>query len=164
MADAQAAHPVRPVHDDLAPVAFLMGTWRGGGDGEYPTIDSFRYGEEMVFEHVGDPFLLYSQRSWLEPGEEPVHFERGFLRLAGSGQVELVLAHPLGLTEVAEGTVHGSTVDTASTSMGRTGTGDPVTSLVRRWRLDGDRLRFHLDMATETTPLTRHLTGELRRA
>ena len=163
MADAHGAHPVSPVHDDLAPLAFLVGTWRGGGRGEYPTIDPFRYGEELVFEHVGDPFLLYSQRSWLEPGGEPVHFERGFLRLAGPGHVELVLAHPLGLTEVAEGTVHGTTVDTASEAIGRTGTGDPVTSLACRWRLDGDRLGFHLDMATETTPLTRHLTAELRR-
>jgi hypothetical protein len=152
------------VHAELAPLAFLLGTWRGGGDGGFPTIAPFRYGEEMVFEHVGDPFLLYGQRSWLEPGEEPLHFERGFLRPAGAGHVELVLAHPLGLTEIAEGAVDGTSVSTTSTAIGRTPTGEPVTSLVRSWRVEGDRLRCRLDMATEATPLTRHLTGELRRA
>jgi hypothetical protein len=156
--------PGPALHADLEPLSFLLGTWRGGGDGAFPTIAAFRYGEEMVFEHVGDPFLLYAQRSWLEDDGAPLHFERGFLRPAGAGRVELVLAHPLGLTEVAEGTLEGTVMSTASTAMGRTTTGDPVTELVRRWRIEGDRLSFELDMATEATPLARHLTGELRRA
>ena len=155
--------PAPDVHADLGPLSFLLGAWRGGGDGEFPTIGAFRYGEEMVFEHAGDPFLLYSQRSWLEADESPLHFERGFLRPAAPGRVELVLAHPLGLTEVAEGTLEGAVMTTASTAMGRTSTGDPVIELVRRWRVDGDRLNYELDMATEMTPLARHLTGELRR-
>ena len=152
------------LHTDLAPLAFLLGSWRGGGEGEFPTISPFRYGEEMTFEHVGDAFLLYAQRSWLEPGDDPLHFERGFVRPVRADGVELVLAHPLGLTEVATGSVAGSEIRTSSTSMGRTPTGDPVTRLVRRWSVDGDRLRTELDMATEATPITRHLTGELRRA
>ncbi len=155
--------PAPDVHADLERLSFLLGAWRGGGDGEFPTIGAFRYGEEMVFEHVGDPFLLYSQRSWLEAHEAPLHFERGFVRPAAPGRVELVLAHPLGLTEVAEGTLEGTVMTTASTAMGRTTTGDPVIELVRRWRVDGDRLSVELDMATEMTPLARHLTGELRR-
>jgi hypothetical protein len=150
-------------HDDLAPLTFLLGTWRGGGDGTFSTIPPFRYGEEMTFEHVGDPLLLYSQRSWLEPGGAPLHFERGFLRPAGLDRVELVLAHPLGLTEVAEGTLAGTALDTTSTDIGRTATGDPVTRLVRRWRVDGDRLAYVVEMATDTVPLGRHLTGNLRR-
>jgi hypothetical protein len=150
-------------HDDLGPLMFLLGTWRGGGDGTFPTIRPFRYGEEMIFEHVGDPFLLYSQRSWFEPGGEPLHFERGFLRPAGEGRIELALAHPLGLTEVAEGQVNGTAIDTTSTAIGRTATGDPVIRLVRRWRVDRDRLDYELEMATETVPLGRHLSGTLRR-
>src|SRR5215210_4000586 len=122
------------LHPDTEPFAFLLGTWRGGGSGEYPTIDPFRYGEEMRFEHVGDPFLLYAQRSWLLGDEPmPLHFERGFLRPgAGPGAVELTLAHPLGLTEVAEGWIRGTRIDVVSTSVASTSTGSPVTRLERR--------------------------------
>jgi hypothetical protein len=152
-----------PVHPDLDPLAFLLGTWRGGGSGGYPTIEPFRYTESICFEHVGDPFLLYSQESWLEEGAAPLHFERGFVRPAGPGRVEAVLAHPLGLTEVAEGSLDGGRLDLASTTMGRTSTGDAVSGLVRRWRVDGDRLTYELDMEMDTTPMSLHLTGELRR-
>jgi hypothetical protein len=152
-----------PLHPDLAPLAFLLGTWRGGGSGGYPTIDPFRYTEEMRFEHVGDPFLLYAQESRLAGDGAPLHFERGFIRPAGADRVEVVLAHPLGLTEVAEGTVRGGALDVASTAMGRTSTGDPVTGLVRRWRADGDLLTYELEMETEATPMVLHLAGELRR-
>lgn len=153
------------LHPDVEPFAFLLGTWRGAGSGEYPTIDAFRYGEELRFEHVGDPFLLYAQRSWLLDDQVPLHFERGFLRPGSRpGEVELTLAHPLGLTEIAEGTIRGTRIDVASISLGSTSTGAPVTRLERHIEVDGDRLRYELRMATAEVLLTRHLVGELRRA
>jgi hypothetical protein len=151
------------VHADLERLAYLLGTWRGEGHGEYPTIDAFHYGEEMVFEHVGDAFLLYSQRSWLlDADRTPSHFERGFLRPAGE-RVELTLAHPLGLTEVAEGTCKGTEIDVRSTQMGRTSTGEAVTGIARRLRVDGDTLSYSLDMEMEGVPMTFHTAAELRR-
>ena len=89
------------ISDALRPLAFLLGRWRGTGTGSYPTIEPFSYSEELVFEHVGEPYLLYSQESWDAITGEPVHFERGFLRPgADPGTIELVLAHPIGVTEV----------------------------------------------------------------
>ena len=44
-----------PMHPDLAPIAFLLGNWRGQGEGEYPGVEPFHYTEELSFEHVGDP-------------------------------------------------------------------------------------------------------------
>jgi hypothetical protein len=151
------------LHPDVEPLAFLLGTWKGEGDGWWPTTEPFRYGEEMTFEHVGDPFLMYSQRSWLVADGSPLHFERGFFRPAGLGRLEIVLAHPLGIVEVAEGTVSGSVVDAASTSVTFTRTGSPVTELRRRMEATDDVLTYRLDMAMRDVELTRHLLGELTR-
>ena len=152
-----------PLHPDVEPLAFLLGTWKGEGDGWWPTTDPFRYGEEMTFEHVGDPFLMYSQRSWLVADGSPLHFERGFFRPAGPGRLEIVLAHPLGIVEVAEGTLSGTVVDVVSTSVTFTTTGSPVTELRRRMEATGDVLTYRLEMAMRDIELTRHLQAELTR-
>lgn len=149
-------------HADLAPLRFLLGTWRGEGAGGYPTIGSFRYGEEMIFEDVGEPYLLYRQSSWTLDEGAPVHFERGFLRPGIDPDiVELTLAHPLGLTEVGEGRVDGTSLHIASDAVTRTTTGDAVTSLARRYRVQDDVLSYEIDMAMDETPMTRHLAAQL---
>jgi hypothetical protein len=127
-------------------------------------MDAFEYGERLTFDHVGDAFLQYVQRSWLLEDGTPLHFERGFLRPGPTDSaVELTLAHPLGLTEVSEGAFEGDAMDLRSTAVGRTATGMAVLGLERRYRLDGDEIAYEVDMATESTPMIRHLTGLLRR-
>jgi THAP4-like, heme-binding beta-barrel domain len=92
------------IHPDVEPLAWLLGTWRGEGDGSYPTIAGFRYREEATWSHVGKPFLVYSQSTWAIDDGRPLHGERGYLRVA-AGQMELVLAHSSGLVEVALGAI-----------------------------------------------------------
>lgn len=153
------------LHEDLQPVAFLLGTWRGEGRGEYPTIESFAYGEELMFEDVGDVFLVYTQRSWAVPDGAPLHLERGFLRPGADGAWELALAHPLGLTEVAHGVLDGTALAFATPEggIGHTATGLDVTGLARRYRVEADTLSYEIDMATERTPMRRHLVATLQR-
>ena len=93
------------LHQDLESIAFLLGTWTGEGAGDYPTSSSFRYREETTFSHVGEPWIAYTQRTWSLDDGEFVHMEHGFLRNAGGGAIELVMSYPLGMVEVAEGTV-----------------------------------------------------------
>jgi hypothetical protein len=154
-------------HVDLSRLAFLLGTWEGGGRGEYPTIEPFDYDEEIQIDHVGDPFLLYGESSWLSGDHEPLHFERGFIRPGDDpGAVELCLAHPLGLTEIAHGTVDGAWMEFATELdgiVGRTRTGSAVTGLTRSYRVENDILTYELLMATDGTPMTLHLRGTLRR-
>ncbi len=135
------------LHPDLQPLSFLVGRWMGEGEGEYPGVAPFRYREQLSFEDVGDAFLLVTESSWTPDGE-PLHFERGTLRPLGDGNVDLTLAHPIGVAEVAEGTVDGTTVWLRSTAIARTSTGSPVTQIERRYRLEREELSYELDMAT----------------
>src|ERR1700758_4412998 len=89
---------------DLEALAPLLGTWAGQGEGDYPTIQRFEYLEEVVFSHVGKPFLAYAQKTKAVSDEKPLHAETGYLRVPQAGRVELVLAHPSGVTEIEVGT------------------------------------------------------------
>lgn len=150
--------------DEVSFLSALLGAWHGTGHGGYPTMDDFDYGESIVFDHIGDAFLLYSQRSWLVSDGSPLHFERGFLRPGASeASVELTLAHPLGLTEVSEGTLVDGEMTLSSRHVGRTTTGMGVVSLERRYRFDGDRLTYELDMQTDEVAMTSHLVGSAHR-
>ena len=152
-----------PLHADLEPLAFLLGSWAGEGEGEYPGIEPFRYREELAFDHVGDPFLLLTESSWSLDGA-PLHFERGTLRPVGPGRVDLALAHPIGVAEVAEGAIEGTDLVLRSTAIVRTPTGSPVTEIERRYRVDDEVLSYELDMATDGVARTFHVRATLRRA
>jgi THAP domain-containing protein 4 len=148
------------LHPALEPMSFLLGTWRGEGEGVYPAIEPFRYREELSFDHVGDAFLLVTESSWTLDGA-PLHFERGTVRPVRDGTVDLALAHPIGVAEVAEGTLDGTTLSFRSTGIVRTETGSPVTEIERRYRLVDGALAYELDMATEGVKRTFHVRATL---
>jgi hypothetical protein len=152
-----------PLHPAVEHLAFLLGTWTGEGRGEYPTIEPFAYGEEIRFWHVGKPNIAYAQRTWLLADGTPSHAETGYWRPAGDGRVELVLAHPTGVVEVAEGTVTPTVIELVSTTMAGTATAKSVTQITRTFLIAGDTMTYDLRMAAVGEPLTHHLGAELRR-
>src|SRR5256886_11672159 len=109
----------------LKPVAFLLGTWRGEGEGQYPTIKPFRYREEIRFTDNGKPFLIYTQRTEAIDTGQPLHGEAGYLRLVGDGRLEFVIAQPIGLAEGSLGRVHGQRIDVECASGGGAPTAEP---------------------------------------
>lgn len=155
------------LHSSVAALAPLLGVWAGQGSGEYPTIESFGYSEEVTFGHVGKPFLSYVQRTRASDGGRPLHGEVGYLRVPSANRVELVLAHPTGVTEIEEGTltVRGTTIemDLVATTIGRTASAKKVTALGRSIRVDGDELTYSVYMGAVGQRLQQHLTATLHR-
>lgn len=144
-------------------LTFLLGTWAGEGVGEYPTIETFRYGEEVRFFHTGKPFLAYTQRTWALDDGRPLHAESGYWRITPAGRVELVLAHPTGIVEVQEGEVAGASVRLRSTTIATTATAKLVEALERDIDVEGDQLRYAVRMAAVGQPLIHHLAATLQR-
>lgn len=157
------------LHPLCQPLAPLLGTWRGAGAGEYPTIEDFGYTEELVFGHVGKPFLAMTQRSRDGSTGEPLHSEAGYLRALPDGVVELTLAQPLGAVEVDVGSVvptdSGLVLELESAHVGLTPTAKSVTAVRRRLTVVGSTLVSELWMAAVgELSLVRHLRSELSRS
>eukprot|EP00897_Mesotaenium_endlicherianum_P010787 jgi/Mesen1/9737/ME000695S09047 len=153
-----------PVHPALEPVAFLLGTWKGEGEGGYPTIDSFKYGEEIKFWHSGKPVMAYMQKTWKAASGEPMHAESGYLRARPDGTLEFVIAQSTGLAEVQKGAFDG---DARSIRLESSvvGNASKVVSISREWKVEGggDRLSYVVSMATTGQPLQPHLRASLQR-
>lgn len=151
------------LHPDCKQIAYLLGTWRGEGKGEYPTIQAFTYGEEITFGHVGKPAFAYTQKTWNPDDKSPRHSEAGYWRPVSPGKLEVVLAHPTGIAEIEEGTIEGNRIRLASRSITLTSTAKQVTALTRTLQVDGDVLTYELHMGAVGLPLTHHLTARLER-
>jgi len=147
----------------VRPLAFLVGTWRGAGAGNYPTIKPFSYREEIRVWHTGKPFLIYTQRTEAADDGRPLHTEMGYLRGVGDGRVELVVAQHIGFAEISVGSVRDNRLHLKSLHLGRTPTAKAVTGVERDIWLEGDTLRYELHMAMETVPLTKHLQASFHR-
>jgi THAP4-like, heme-binding beta-barrel domain len=155
-----------PEHPAIAPLSFLLGRWEGAGVGGYPTIESFRFGQEIVFSHIGKPYLTYASRSWRLDDEgnkaEPLAMETGFWRPQPGNKVEVLLAHPTGIVEIYLGEVSGTRIDLATDVVARTETAKEVTAGKRLYGLIGDDLAYAYDMAAVGQGLQPHLSAQLK--
>jgi hypothetical protein len=155
------------LHPNVAPFAWLLGSWEGGGDGDYPTIEKFRFGQELIFQQDGRPFIHYMAKSWLLDADgnkvRDAAQETGFLRCLEGGAAELLLTHNIGFTELYVGTVDGAKLELSTDAVVRTATAKEYVGGHRLYGLVEGDLWFAMDMAALGQELQPHLWGKLVR-
>ncbi|XP_016901924.1 peroxynitrite isomerase Rv2717c isoform X2 [Cucumis melo] len=143
-----ASAPAPPsIHPAVTPLSFLLGTWRGKGDGGFPTINSFSYGEELHFSHSGKPVISYSQKTWKLDSKEPMHAESGYWRPKPDGTIE-------------KGTFNAEE-KVIKLQSELVGNASKVKEISRVFKLVDGELSYVVQMATALTSLQPHLKALL---
>ena len=157
------------IHEACAPYAWLIGTWSGVGQGDYPTIEPFRFRQEVLFQQDGRPFVHYMSQAWIidEAGNDvrPAAQETGFLRPQADGSLEMVLSHNTGFVEIWHGERHPDrpSFEIATDAVARTATAKEYTAGKRLYGyVEGD-LMYAYDMAAMGQELQPHLWARLAR-
>ena len=155
------------LHPDCGPVAWLLGTWGGRGNGDYPTLEAYSYGQELVFAHDGRPFLHYFSRTWVldEAGERvgEGELETGFLRCRPDRRLELLLTHPTGVAEIYYGEAETAKFQLTTDAVVRTESAQEVTAATRLYGyVEGDLL-YAVDVAADGQALQPRLWARLER-
>lgn len=166
------------VPEELLPLSWLLGQWVGVGTGQYPTIEDFRFGQELSFICDGRPFITMHSRSWILDAdgerERPGASETAYFRPRPDNEFEALFAHPTGYVEVWHGKVTVSEIQDATItrarlemttdSVMRTASAKEYIGGMRLYGLvpDGD-LAWTFDMSAMGEPLGNHLAAKLTR-
>ncbi len=152
---------------ELVPLAWLLGTWEGVGVVGYPTMESANFGQELVFEHVGKPFLAYRSQTWLLADDgtrvRPLASESGYWRPRPDGVLEVTMAHPTGFAEIWVGDVTGAKIEMRTDVVARTVSAKEYTAGHRLYGLVDGELFWAFDMAAVGEPLQSHMSARLKR-
>jgi hypothetical protein len=146
------------LHPDLNPLAWMVGTWRGKGHGDYPGSASFQFAQEVTFSHDGRPFLTYFSRSWLIDDNNEI-----IKTSASDNQLEVVLAHSTGISEGWVGRFDGPKIQLVMDQGYAAPTAKSVTEGQRLYGLVEGELFFAYDMAYGGKKLQAHIWSTLPR-
>ncbi|KAK1276116.1 UPF0678 fatty acid-binding protein-like protein [Acorus gramineus] len=150
------------VHPAIAPLAYLLGTWRGEGEGGFPTIHSFKYGEQLTFSHSGKPVIAYTQKTWKLGSGEPMHAESGYWRPKPDGSIDVVIAQSTGLVEVQKGTFDAAR-KVVKLQSELVGNASKVKEITRVFEVINGELSYVVQMATNLVTLQPHLKAILNK-
>ncbi len=157
------------IHPNCAPLAWLIGNWAGNGHGEYPGIDNFQFGQEVIFQQDGRPFIHYMSRSWIidDQGNQvrEAAQETGFIRPQPDRTIEWVMSHNLGYSEIWHGEIHEDKprFEVVTDAIARTASSKEYVAGKRLYGYVKGDLLYAFDMAAMGHELAPHIHAQLRR-
>jgi len=157
------------IHPQCARLAWLIGAWAGNGHGEYEGIEPFQFGQEIIFQQDGRPFIHYMSRSWITDADgnhvREAAQETGFLRPQADGSLELLLAHNTGIVEVWYGELHPEQprFELVTDAVARSSTAREYAGGKRLYGYVNGDLLYAYDMAADSKELQPHTHAQLVR-
>lgn len=157
------------LHQQCLGLLPLVGVWRGTGEVVYPTIETARYGQQIVFAHDGRPFLSYEARAWILDDDgnvvRPAARETGFWRPQPDGELEVLISHATGISELFYGRARDlRSWEIRSDAVVRTASAKEVRESHRLYGLvEGGDLAYVDERAMVGLPLQPHLSARLHR-
>lgn len=157
------------IHPNCARLAWIIGRWAGNGHGEYPGIEDFQFGQEILFQQDGRPFIHFMSRSWIVDADgnhvREAAQETGFIRPQPDGTLEVVMTHNLGFVEVWHGELHADQprFEIVTDAVARTGSAKEYTAGKRLYGYVNGDLLYAFDMAAMGQELQPHTHAQLVR-
>jgi hypothetical protein len=148
----------------------LVGIFRGTGV-VLPSL--IRYEEELslqVFPVPRSKQLHYMSKTWAQGSsylESPMHTEIGIMKVLNlteiRADIELMLSHPFGLTEIEAGTFENGLMEIRTTNISRTPTSknNVVESVRRKIWINATGVRYEMFMKCVGEDEYLHLQAEL---
>ncbi|MCX6396638.1 MAG: FABP family protein [Propionibacteriales bacterium] len=157
------------IHPNCARLAWIIGTWAGNGHGEYEGMEDFEFGQEVIFQQDGRPFIHYLSRSWIIDADgnhvREAAQETGFIRPQPDGTLEVVMAHNLGFVEIWHGELdpEAPRFEIVTDAVARTSTAKEYTAGKRLYGYVNGDLLYAYDMAAMGKELQPHTHAQLVR-
>lgn len=174
-------YPYEDTHDlrqgpDLHPALLgllpFIGLFRGRGQGGFPEVEDFDFGQEIRISHDGRPFLNFESRAWiLDADSKPVRLagrEIGWWRPVlvddrPGDEMEATMMTPTGVMELYIGRVTGTRLEMATDAVVRTPSAKEVTAGHRLFGIVDGALLYAHEMSAMGHSLEPHLSARLLR-
>ncbi len=151
-------------------LSLLIGTWKGNGTADFPTIEKTKYLEELEFKFIGDDETMsFEQKTWkIKDGDksEPLHWESGYIISYPDDSFELFNAQNSKRVEVMKS----SSINTDGNKLQLIfeskyfGNDERMVKTSREFNVDENTLHFTMKMQTQnTSEFQKHLESNLKK-
>ncbi|RNC84417.1 MAG: DUF1794 domain-containing protein [Balneola sp.] len=168
---------VEVLKNPIEPLTWVLGSWKGQGNGGFPTLSPFEYMDHIHFKVIEEafetePLIHFEEIAWVIESTRTTfkHWETGYFKPAPDGRIQLYICHNTGRIEITYGSYLELDLEKRSFELEfesnfiRNDEGTIATMASKRVLIyDGKKLKYNLEMSTsDVSSLSSHLTSVLK--